>query len=428
MSHKGTPALLRCWKCRKCIANSDCLINDLECTQFKDGFDLSTDQGSCNIWHLEAEASPDWIKREIEKVHWATGKLNCPYCRARLGAFNFVDSTKCSCGRLAVIRLCKSKIDVDVVRIQCPFLSTSKLHTHFDKGTRHGIAKHLIKSSTQTFSTMDRLIAARGTLVDALCLEVPALDKNCERSGSKSLFTLNVKKYNSASKEKKKSYSRNMFHRKSNSLDLDIKEHLLPEFYKNIKGTLNVKQRQSEVPFFNSDSVSSNNNHVNCHAFDIHRSIASFTVSAENCSRVSEPFYNRTTPALSGLEENDSQHLTALSITPAASTPREECIMSPVDLPTQSMQPVLPRSVTISQRLNKREINKLKSLRRRQKKREKWLHGQKQISTNLLLLSFQMNIFEENKVFREEIVLSGPYQAAIGCSEFLEVSEDALIL
>ncbi|XP_063819172.1 E3 ubiquitin-protein ligase RNF180 isoform X2 [Pseudophryne corroboree] len=426
MSHKGEPVLLRCWKCRKCVANSDCLIKDQDLITSQDGFDLPTDQGTCNIWHLEHDASPGWVKGAIEKVHWTTGKLNCPYCRARLGAFNFVGSTKCSCGRLTAIRLCKSKIDVDIRAImQCPFLSASASQTQFDKQTRHGIAKQLVNNWSQMFSTMDRNKDAPGMLVEALCLEVPAFDKYCEQSGKKSLSTLNVKKYNSTSKEKKESRRGNMFHRKSNSLDIDIKEQMLPNFYNNMMGTLSVKQRQSEGPHFSSDSASCNNNYSNCHTFDINRSQARFVVSAENSSRVSELLYHRTIPTIPGLQEDNGQSSSLVSIAPAASTPRGDCILSSVDLPTH---PAPHRSMAVSQRLNKREINKLKNLRRKQKKREKWFHGQKQTSANLLLLSFQMNIVEENKVFGELIVQSGPYLAAIYCSEFWEISEDTLIL
>lgn len=32
------------------------------------GVDSSVYQGACNIWHVEAEESPHWMRREIEKV------------------------------------------------------------------------------------------------------------------------------------------------------------------------------------------------------------------------------------------------------------------------------------------------------------------------------------------------------------------------
>ncbi|XP_018428884.1 PREDICTED: E3 ubiquitin-protein ligase RNF180 [Nanorana parkeri] len=69
MSHKSNVFLLRCWKCRKCVANSECLVRDGECGHCQKDVDSSIYQGACNIWHVEAEESPDWIKREIEKIN-----------------------------------------------------------------------------------------------------------------------------------------------------------------------------------------------------------------------------------------------------------------------------------------------------------------------------------------------------------------------
>ncbi|XP_075703643.1 E3 ubiquitin-protein ligase RNF180 [Rhinoderma darwinii] len=366
MSYRSTAVLLRCWKCRKFVANSACLINHEECTESLELLDQSTYQETCNIWHLEAETSPDWIKKVIEKEHWTTGKLHCPYCRTRLGAFNFVDSTKCSCGRFAVIRLCKSKIDVDVtVKTPCQASSASKFHTHFDKRFRHGMAEHHNRNWI-----MERDMAV--PLVDALCLEVPEYDKYFEPSGRKPCITFSVKKYNPVLREQKANCSRTVLHRKSNSLDLDTTEKLPLKPQINIKGTFTIKERTSDVSLLRSAGHSTYNN---CQSFDIPPR------SAKLRSRVTETLSHRAVPGVSSLEVNTVLSSAEVPITPARSPPGGRYVMTQVEGPTQNMQPPFPNSASVNQRFNKREINKLKNLRRKQKKKEKWLLGQKQVHT-----------------------------------------------
>ncbi|XP_044148303.1 E3 ubiquitin-protein ligase RNF180 isoform X2 [Bufo gargarizans] len=321
-------------------------------------------QETCNIWHLEAEASPNWIKKEIEKEHWTAGKLHCPYCRTRLGAFNFVHSTKCSCGRLAVIRLCKSKIDVDVaVKTPCQASSASKISTHFDKKFKKGMAEHHKRNWI-----MDRYVA--GTLVDALCLEVPKHDKYFEPSGERPCITFNVKNYNSVLQERKANCNRNVLHRKSYSLDWESTEKLPLKPHINMKWASTVKQR-SYVPLLSSAAAGSNK--TNRHMFEAPPRTVKLSAR--------ETFNLRDDPGVSRLEKSTDPSSSEVPITPVRITPGGESIMTP-EVPTQIMQPTLPNSTFVNQRLNKREINRLKNLRRKQKKRDKWLLGQKQINTS----------------------------------------------
>ncbi|XP_047426569.1 E3 ubiquitin-protein ligase RNF180 isoform X2 [Mugil cephalus] len=46
-------------------------------------------------------------------AQWTVGKLNCQNCGARLGGFNFVNRTECPCGQDASIHLSKSRVDHD---------------------------------------------------------------------------------------------------------------------------------------------------------------------------------------------------------------------------------------------------------------------------------------------------------------------------
>ncbi|XP_069818819.1 E3 ubiquitin-protein ligase RNF180 isoform X2 [Dendropsophus ebraccatus] len=364
MSYRSTAVLLRCWKCRKFVGNSACIVNNGECTQAQE----ILDQETCNIWHLEAEASPEWIKKMIEKEHWTTGKLHCPYCRTRLGAFNFVDSTKCSCGRLAVIRLCKSKIDVDIaVKTPCQASSASEFNTYFDKKFRNGMAECANRNWI-----MDRHVAVPGTLVDALCLEVPGYEKYFEPSGKKPCITPSRKKFNSMLREKNMNFSRNVLHRKSNSMDLDITENLRSKPYVNTTGSFIVKHKPLEVSLLSSNGAACNNTYTNCSTLHILPKLR---------SRVTETLHNRVVPGDSHHEEDTGLSSAEVAITPAQSAPREEGVITPtVEGPSQIIQSTPLTSTSVTQRLNKRDSNKLKNLRRKQRKREKWLLGQKQIN------------------------------------------------
>ncbi|XP_032395306.1 E3 ubiquitin-protein ligase RNF180 isoform X2 [Etheostoma spectabile] len=65
--------MLRCRRCRKAIIDSTCL----------------------------------------SMAQWTVGKLNCQNCGARLGGFNFINRSECPCGRDAAVHLNKSRVDRD---------------------------------------------------------------------------------------------------------------------------------------------------------------------------------------------------------------------------------------------------------------------------------------------------------------------------
>lgn len=51
------------------------------------------------------------------QARWTVGKLNCPFCAARLGGFNFVNCSRCPCGHEDVVHISKSRVDHDS---KCP--------------------------------------------------------------------------------------------------------------------------------------------------------------------------------------------------------------------------------------------------------------------------------------------------------------------
>ncbi|XP_017709815.1 E3 ubiquitin-protein ligase RNF180 isoform X3 [Piliocolobus tephrosceles] len=60
-------SILRCWKCRKCIASSGCFMEYLENQVIKDTDDSVDAQNICHVWHMNIEALPEWINCLIQK-------------------------------------------------------------------------------------------------------------------------------------------------------------------------------------------------------------------------------------------------------------------------------------------------------------------------------------------------------------------------
>ncbi|XP_051267613.1 E3 ubiquitin-protein ligase RNF180 isoform X2 [Dicentrarchus labrax] len=97
--------MLRCRRCRKGIIDSTCL-----------SMVEATDESSaavCSIWHVNVDTLPEWILTSVHQAQWTVGKLNCQNCSARLGGFNFINRSECPCGRDATVHLNKSRVDRD---------------------------------------------------------------------------------------------------------------------------------------------------------------------------------------------------------------------------------------------------------------------------------------------------------------------------
>ncbi|XP_040013001.1 E3 ubiquitin-protein ligase RNF180-like [Xiphias gladius] len=97
--------MLRCRRCRRGIIDSSCLAR-VEATD-------ESSAAVCSIWHVNVDSLPEWILTSLHQAQWTVGKLNCQNCRARLGGFNFINRSKCPCGRDATVHLNKSRVDLD---------------------------------------------------------------------------------------------------------------------------------------------------------------------------------------------------------------------------------------------------------------------------------------------------------------------------
>ncbi|KAF1377243.1 hypothetical protein PFLUV_G00198660 [Perca fluviatilis] len=97
--------MLRCRRCRKGIVDSTCL-SMVEATD-------ESSAAACSIWHVDVDTLPEWILASVHQAQWTAGKLNCQNCGARLGGFNFTNRAECPCGRDATVHLNRSRVDRD---------------------------------------------------------------------------------------------------------------------------------------------------------------------------------------------------------------------------------------------------------------------------------------------------------------------------
>lgn len=65
---------------------------------------------------MNVDTLPEWILTSVNQAQWTVGKLKCHNCGARLGGFNFVSHFQCPCGRDATVHLNKSRVDHDQKR------------------------------------------------------------------------------------------------------------------------------------------------------------------------------------------------------------------------------------------------------------------------------------------------------------------------
>ncbi|NWX14422.1 RN180 ligase, partial [Aegotheles bennettii] len=368
---------LRCWRCRKYIANSGCLAKCHEEEPSETSQPLAAAQDSCNVWHVNLEAIPEWVKCVIEKAQWTIGKLHCPFCEARLGGFNFVCNTKCSCGQLVNIHFCKSRTDyqpafsVNLAK-HLPLL---KIQSGFSKNTCHEVNAAL-EIKNQGLPYMARNNSGTGRLIEALCLEVRA-PRFEVKSKKHPLKALNQKRNLSASSSMNDAHTVKLSHRRSHSLDLNIREKLVlsPALYETCS-MRTIRHGQIEnPPIYTQNGLQLESSRKDGSSFrDLYNSSAD---KLQKKLRVTSfaTLLHRETESECDFEATGQSSRSAVAdgspfvMNLASPSVEEEQYITPVGL----MQ---PSSISFNKQLSKRERNKLKSLRRKQRRREQWLQKQ----------------------------------------------------
>ncbi|XP_007486443.1 E3 ubiquitin-protein ligase RNF180 isoform X1 [Monodelphis domestica] len=390
MHNQEEIAVLRCWKCRKCVANSNCFTNCIGKQLSENGHELAaTPQNICNVWHMNIEALPEWMNYALEKAQWTIGKLNCPFCRTRLGGFNFIRSPKCSCGQFVAVRLCKSRTDyqpVHLIRLTRPsvkYLSFYRIPSGPDKENtvkNTGVAR---ENRNQGLLNMAQNNNVPGRLTEALCLEVRST--NFETKSKKlHLKASNPKYCLFVPQSVNERCSIRAFHRKSHSLDLNIREKLalLPTLYE-AHGKIPACNRLNETQPFDPHGLYVGSSKNRCSppessGFDGNGLLQRFSVPSCNTLRQREEEFQ------CGLEASiiHSHHNTIDELPFRMDFP---VAVSGVDEPGDQEEGISSIGFlqsagfslgAINQRLSKRERNKLKNLRRKQRRHQRWLQKQ----------------------------------------------------
>ncbi|XP_067424882.1 E3 ubiquitin-protein ligase RNF180 [Emydura macquarii macquarii] len=375
--------MLRCWKCRKYIANSDCLIKCHGKQVLEKSHYSTTSPYTCNVWHMNLEALPDWVKCAIEKAEWMIGKLNCPFCGARLGGFNFASNTKCSCGLFANIHFCKSRIDyqpacsVRLARSSIKHISLCKVPSGFNNEVQQRMTCGILGPRNQGLSFMAKNTNDTGRLTEALCLEVRST--SFEMNSKKLHFKeFNTKKSLPAPWPENDRCTIKTFHRKAHSLDLNIRERLvlLPSLY-GVSSKGHIYHRQNETqPIYPRANLPLESNRNNNSFQGLHNSDElpkKFSVTSCNTLTYRETECDYSFEASGGAIADQLPFIMDLSSSGGAI---EEDIGQQHITPVGLLQPASVSLVAVNHKLSKRERNKLKNLRKKQRKRERWLQKQ----------------------------------------------------
>ncbi|XP_037655332.1 E3 ubiquitin-protein ligase RNF180 isoform X3 [Choloepus didactylus] len=367
--------ILRCWKCRECIASSGCFMKCHGNQVIKDSHAPADAQSICHVWHMNIEALPEWINCQIQKAQWTVGKLNCPFCGAHLGGFNFVGTPKCSCGQPTAVRLSKSRTDYQPTQADGLMRPSLKylLHPRVQTGGASKNRNYRLLNMAQNNN-------GPGRLTEALCLEVRA-----------TYFELNEKLLFKASNPKYQLFvprlvtgrcTARAFHRKSHSLDLNITEKLtlLPTFYEiHSKTTAYPRLNETQAIDLSDLPLDSNKNSCpfqNPSSFDPDVLLQTFSVAPRKTQTRRE--------FQCGLEASAvySGHATSSNLTFLMDLPSTGRSMLEVSDQEEHLSPLdFLHSASfslgaINQRLSKRERSKLKNLRRKQRRHERWLQKQ----------------------------------------------------
>ncbi|KAK6494731.1 E3 ubiquitin-protein ligase RNF180-like [Huso huso] len=371
-------AVLRCWKCRKCIIDSRSLLTKRNAG----GENVPV---KCSIWHVSIEALPDWIIGHIEEAQWTIGKLNCLYCGARLGGFNFVSSAKCPCGQDVTIHLCKSRTDYEAKHLLPITRPPSKGAALFvpksldGLNTQQGMEARVPGLSSTMFSHAVIANNEIGRIAEALCLEA--------RSCRGDFKAANPQAFSSFSGPLSARCVVKASHRKAHSLDYSSTDGMgiSISFSDLLKAYACDSSRSGRLQTVIQPHSQRASLHLVTGATSgtLYPNRVSSDVDREP-DRSSQRAVMDTEGRTDHPGESNAQVLVGNSTTirtvalrrrfPSESSTEEEQVTSADSL----LQTGPSTSPTAERRLSKRERNRLKSLRRKQRRRERWIESQLQ--------------------------------------------------
>lgn len=341
--------MLRCRRCRKGVVDSTCL-------SVVEAADESS-AAVCSIWHVDVDMLPDWILASVEQAQWTVGKLNCQNCAARLGGFNFINRTECPCGRDATIHLNKSRVDRD--------------HKHYVlivQPRRTRLRKELDALPSEGSQSSQQRPEFNRTALDSLQLNCAAVSHSSPAEASSSM----------AHSENAPSFSFSPLYcisqRRRCSLDEDaaISTSCFCPTGATVKSAVEMTRAGTD------ESARSSVSYPMSQQFDTDAGNSVDTVPCHSfvSGRTQSPLQQQPTQTVEDVESSPESSAVHEEVSDSALFLRGRSISDSVAEQDEEVQPETFMAVPASNRLSKREKNRLKGLRRKQRRRERWLHSQ----------------------------------------------------
>ncbi|KAM3874390.1 E3 ubiquitin-protein ligase RNF180 [Diretmus argenteus] len=351
-------AMLRCRKCRKGFIDSTCLYPIAatdDCTA-----------ALCSIWHVNVDTLPEWMLTSVHQAQWTVGKLNCQNCSARLGGFNFVNHSKCPCGLDIAIHLSKSRVDYD---------HTHSIHMAQPRRTRPEKGHGNLRSWAEGCQNEEERPEINSDSLDA------------------SQFSCAVRSHMNPKTQISPAHA-------EASHQLTDREATQPPPFNPLYSISHRKRCRLEDDACSSSSglcptnpmdntlaeVMRTGTDESAHSPMINRTTQQFDTDEGSFSNVAgNSAVSRERRSM--LDQQQLLTVEGLASSGVVSAHREEVSDSPMflrgrtitDSIAEQEEETLPQATTTSpasNRLSKRERNRLKSHRRKQRRRERWIHSQ----------------------------------------------------
>lgn len=311
--------------------------------------------------------------------------MHCPFCEACLGGFNFVCNKECSCGQLVNTHFWRTWTEH-----QPPFsakLSKSsekhlllRIQSGFNKDTCHEVVTATLEIKNQGLSYMAGSSKGAGRLTEALCLEIRAPRYEI-KTKKLPLKALNQKRNLPSSYPMKDACTVKSFHRRSHSLDLNIRERLVlsPVLYETCSmGTLYRGQNENPPVYTQGGLQLESNRKDGSSTVHLYSSCAGILQNQFQVTSITTLLHRETESECDfGVTGQSSGNVIAdgspfvMNLSLPTRAVEDKQYITPLGL-------VQPMSISFNEKLSKRERNKSKNLRRKQRRREQCL--QKQVS------------------------------------------------
>ncbi|XP_029212127.2 LOW QUALITY PROTEIN: E3 ubiquitin-protein ligase RNF180-like [Acropora millepora] len=130
VSLESTISRFRCRKCRITLFSSKHLYSHASIDENDTTLKLNDDQSldhdevdissfeKCSSWFLRDESELSWVTENIEEAKWTEGKIYCPKCKSRIGAFDYIHGVHCNCGKFTIPSIWIQKCRVDHISPQ----------------------------------------------------------------------------------------------------------------------------------------------------------------------------------------------------------------------------------------------------------------------------------------------------------------------